>query len=88
MSTTEPLIHSHHTDVLPEDHPSAYKNVRCGRCQRMVHAANNECMTTWIEWAPHVLCGECAAPLIAEGVLRFGDFAAAANAAVEQGAAK
>lgn len=49
--TKEPLIHSHITDVLPDDHPLATSNVYCSApyCGEMLHAFNNECMQTWIE---------------------------------------
>jgi hypothetical protein len=70
----EPVIHSHHTDVLPDSDARAFATVYCDRCGHMVHASNNECMTTWIEWGPHVLCGGCAAPLIADGVLEFHEW--------------
>ena len=45
----EPLIHSHLTDVLPEDNPLHDKTVYCDVCHKMVHCENNECMTTWVE---------------------------------------
>jgi hypothetical protein len=79
MTDDEPLIHSHHTDVLDKSHPWADKTVICGKCGTMVHAFNNECMTTWLEWDKRALCGECAAPIIAAGVLEYADFIEAAS---------
>lgn len=55
----EPLIHSHWTDVLPEDHPLAYQVVSCAKCRDPLHEPNNECMTTWMEWGKFALCAEC-----------------------------
>lgn len=55
----EPLIHDFETDCLPEAHPLAHETVHCGRCKRMVHAFNNECMSPWIEWCGKVLCLDC-----------------------------
>ena len=46
----EPLLHSHITDKLPDDHPRASTTVFCDSCGKMVHAANNECMTPWVEF--------------------------------------
>lgn len=46
---SEPLIHSHREDCLPTDHPLAHETVFCDKCGDMVHAANNECMDTWVE---------------------------------------
>jgi hypothetical protein len=77
---TDPVIHSHHTDVLPEDHPKAYVGASCLRCRTLVHASNNECMTTWIEWGEAVLCGECFMPLLADGVLAWAQFEALCTA--------
>ena len=75
----EPLIRSHVTDVLPEDHPLAYEQVDCDRCGTIIHAGNNECMTTWIEWGPYKLCGECAVPCFQHGVLYASHFEALAK---------
>lgn len=44
----EPLIHSHIEDCLPEDHPLAWKDVKCSGCDVLVHSGN-ECMQTWVE---------------------------------------
>ncbi len=58
--TKEPIIHSHITDVLPEDHPLAYKKVYCDtKCGHLVHAGNNECMRTWIETEFGNYCTTC-----------------------------
>ena len=73
---SEPVIHSHVTDVLDDNHPLAYKIVDCQKCGSMVHCSNNECMQTWLEWGLYILCGECAAPLIATGVLEATEFKA------------
>lgn len=45
----EPVIHSLITDQLPEDHPLAFEEVFCSKCDSLVHFANNECMTMWVE---------------------------------------
>jgi len=55
----EPLLHSHITDLLPEDHPLAYECVSCQRCRVMVHASNNECMTMWVETGLGNFCLAC-----------------------------
>ena len=55
----EPLIHSHITDMLPEDNPLAYETVYCEVCEHMVHASNNECMTTWVESGLGNYCLDC-----------------------------
>jgi hypothetical protein len=53
----EPVLHSHVSDALPDDHPLASENVSCASCDEMVHASNNECMQTWVETGkgPHCL---------------------------------
>ena len=56
---TEPLIHSHITDVLPADHPLAWETVYCDSCMTMVHASNNECMQTWAETGLGPFCMPC-----------------------------
>ena len=55
----EPIIHSHITDVLPENHPLAYKTVYCDKCGVMVHCGNNECMQTWLETSWGNYCTKC-----------------------------
>lgn len=55
----EPIIHSHETDGLPDEHPLALTNVHCGACSVMVHCNNNECMQTWIETYRGNFCTAC-----------------------------
>ena len=55
----EPTLHSHITDSLREADPRAFTTVNCVRCGRMIHAANNECMTTWFDTGVGELCLEC-----------------------------
>ena len=55
----EPIIHSHLTDELPESHPLAYECVHCKKCLELVHASNNECMQTWIEYKGNQYCTKC-----------------------------
>lgn len=57
----EPLIHSHITDLLPANHPLAYKQVGCKACGALVHAFNNECMRTWVEAGHGNFCLQCFA---------------------------
>ena len=57
----EPLIHSHIEDGLSDDHPWADQTVYCNDCQIMVHAGNNECMTTWVETGKGAYCIDCFA---------------------------
>jgi hypothetical protein len=59
----DPILHSHIEDVLPEDHPDAYKTLSCVECNRMIHAINNECMQTWIESGKGNFCLKCFACL-------------------------
>ena len=59
MHKTEPLIHSHITDCLPDNHPMANESQYCLICGDMVHAFNNECMRTWVEWNNQVFCFDC-----------------------------
>ncbi len=74
---TEPLIHSHHTDRLPDEDVRARQMLLCQRCKKMVHADNNECMQTWVEWGEGILCGRCFAPLLQSGgVLEYAKFIA------------
>ena len=86
----EPIIHSHITDGLPENHPRAYPTetdgIFCEACRKMVHAVNNECMQTWIEWGEHICCGKCFGYILSYGggVLNekvFDDLNAAIDAA-------
>ena len=57
----EPKIHSHITDCLPDGHPLANKTVYCDSCGAMVHAFNNECMQTWVEFDFGNFCIRCFA---------------------------
>lgn len=59
----EPLIHSHVADSLPDDHPLAFESVKCDSCGVTVHAFNNECMRTWIEFSDGNLCAQCVGVL-------------------------
>jgi len=70
----EPLFHSHASDVLSDDHPWAFKQVYCKDCEELVHAANNECMTTWMEYRGHAFCFPCfvGKHMEDEGELFFG----------------
>lgn len=53
----EPLIWSHITDGLPEDHPLAYEAVFCSVGDgELLHASNNECMQTWVETGRGAYC--------------------------------
>lgn len=57
----EPKIHSHITDVLPDEHPLAHEQIRCVACEVLVHAFNNECMQTWVETGLGNYCLRCFA---------------------------
>jgi hypothetical protein len=52
----EPKIHSHIDDELPDTHPLAWETVFCVQCRAMLHAANNECMQTWVETGKGAYC--------------------------------
>ena len=71
FDSDEPLIHSHMDDVLPDDHPLANDQVCCLKCGGLVHAANNECMSTWVEIRKKPFCLSCAAPVF-QKVLTYG----------------
>lgn len=58
---SEPLIHSHLEDLLPDAHPLAFQSVGCRDCQVLVHAGNNECMRTWVETGRGSYCLACFA---------------------------
>lgn len=55
----EPLIHSHISDLLPDDNKLAYNNVDCDICHEPIHAANNECLSTWVETGKGNFCLNC-----------------------------
>jgi hypothetical protein len=70
----EPIFHSHLTDELPQDHPLANEDVYCqthrslGCCDSsMLHAFNNECMRTWVEFADKTVCAESFAKFLLRG---------------------
>jgi hypothetical protein len=63
VTNEEPQIHSHLTDELPKDHPLAWEQVSCDACGTLVHAGNNECMTTWIEFGNANVCAQCLGTL-------------------------
>lgn len=56
---SEPAIHSQIEDLLPDTHPLAYETVWCAKCGTMLHANNNECMTTWVESGRGCFCLQC-----------------------------
>lgn len=58
---SEPKIHSHITDVLPDDHRLARESIFCEKCGDMLHAFNNECMQTWVETGRGNFCLKCFA---------------------------
>jgi hypothetical protein len=57
----EPLIHSGITDVLDGTHPLANETTYCDgdHCAQMLHACNNENMTTWVEAHKGNYCLPC-----------------------------
>ena len=57
----DPVLHSHIEDGLPEDHALAWRCVNCVTCDKMVHAGNNECMSTWVETGKGEFCIRCFA---------------------------
>jgi hypothetical protein len=58
---SEPRIHSHVTDCLPDSHPLARTRVRCDRCESLLHLHNNTCMRTWVETGRGNFCLRCFA---------------------------
>lgn len=58
---SEPLIHSHIEDGLPDEHPMAFTDQQCLVCEEPVHAFNNECMQPWVESGLGVFCLFCFA---------------------------
>ncbi len=59
MKRIEPKIHGHIEDLLEKNHPLAFKSVHCKDCESLVHAANNECMSTWVETGIGNYCLRC-----------------------------
>jgi len=57
--TTEPVLHTHVSDVLPEEHALAYTSIYCIDCSGLVHAFNNECMQAWAETESGPMCLHC-----------------------------
>ena len=55
----EPLMHSHIEDGLPDNHPLDNEEVFCKDCNEMLHAANDECMRTWVETGFGNYCIKC-----------------------------
>jgi hypothetical protein len=63
MKDRDPVLRSHVSDMLPDEHPLAWKHVACQRCNVLVHAGNNECMQTWVETGKGPYCLPCFAEL-------------------------
>lgn len=63
MTLRDPILHTHIEDGLPETHPLASVQVHCTDCGYLVHAGNNECMTTWVETGRGPFCIACFAGL-------------------------
>ncbi len=63
LAQQEPQIHSHLSDCLPDDHTRAFDQIHCDGCGCLVHAGNNECMTTWFEFRDTNVCAECVGKL-------------------------
>lgn len=57
--TTEPVLHSHVTDGLPDDDPRSMEVVACLQCGQMVHCMPNECMTAWADTEDGPMCLDC-----------------------------
>lgn len=61
----DPILHTHVEDVLPDAHPRAFETILCDGarygwpCREMLHAFNNECMTTWVETGKGNFCLAC-----------------------------
>jgi hypothetical protein len=62
----EPILHTDSVDVLPESHPWCELDVYCAKCNEMLHAGNNECMQSWVEYRGVALCARCAQPFLCE----------------------
>ena len=56
---TEPVLHTHVTDGLPDDDPRAQESIVCIECKCLVHAFPNECMTAWADTDDGPLCLIC-----------------------------
>ena len=55
----EPVIHSHISNKLTDNHSLRNVSVYCYKCGEMLHASNNECMQTWIETEFGNFCTNC-----------------------------
>jgi hypothetical protein len=67
----DPILHSHIEDGLPDDHLQAWQQVRCNVCWALVHAGNNECMSTWVETGEGAFCIKCFANIQDVDVLEY-----------------
>ena len=56
---SEPQLHSHVVDRLPNAHPLARTRVRCDRCESLLHLPSNSCMRTWVETGHGNFCVRC-----------------------------
>jgi hypothetical protein len=56
---SDPVLHTHIEDVLPDGHPNAWQAVYCTDCGSSLHASNNECMQTWVETGRGPYCLAC-----------------------------
>lgn len=61
---TEPIVHSHVEDCLPDQHPLAFTHVYCFQCGGLVHAGNNECMSAWAETESGPICLHCLSKVL------------------------
>ena len=72
----EPLVHSHVTDRLPDEHPLARSRVYCDRCEALLHSQRNSCIRTWLETGRGNLCVRCfvlaAGGLVPDSATRLG----------------
>lgn len=59
VTRTEPRLHSHVIDRLPEDHPLATRLVSCERCEAILHLRSNRCVRTWVESGRGNYCLYC-----------------------------
>ncbi len=78
----DPVCHSHVDDILPDDHPLAFRQVYCHSSRHkiknspLLHAGNNECMQTWFEFSNIALCEQCFIKYLSysNGVIEFTNF--------------
>jgi hypothetical protein len=57
--TTEPVLHTHVTDGLPDDDPRAWESIYCIVHGGLVHSIPNECMTAWADTDDGPMCLAC-----------------------------